>query len=264
MKANFWRFWVGALSDVVLIGSLAANLLFVVMVHAFADLPYSLLSFYVRSLPTFPTGMLAWLTTLLTVGVLFDCLLSGRNQRKFFLVFVYLACLSSAGLYTLYWSLLYDFTGVQAFEAWDQFIAIAVFYVILLSFYIHKHGRLIAFQNFLDHHARPEIYRLLPKDCQGGILFLRAQEHYVQVHVQGGTAIIRMKLSDAISLCSPLLGHRVHRSYWVADKHLTTPVKEGRRWYMLIDQKKVSVSADFAKAYNDKGAEGPKDVLPIS
>lgn len=48
------------------------------------------------------------------------------------------------------------------------------------------------------------------------LLALQSEDHYLRVHTSGGSALIRMKFSEAVSLLGPNLGFQCHRSWWVA------------------------------------------------
>lgn len=58
----------------------------------------------------------------------------------------------------------------------------------------------------------------LPNDLRGPILCLEMQDHYVRVHTGRGSALVLMRLRDAIAETAPAAGRQVHRSWWVADE----------------------------------------------
>lgn len=47
-------------------------------------------------------------------------------------------------------------------------------------------------------------------------LALQAEDHYVRVHTRAGSALVLMRLSDAITLAGDRTGFRLHRSWWAA------------------------------------------------
>ncbi len=56
----------------------------------------------------------------------------------------------------------------------------------------------------------------LPAALRRDIIALEAEDHYLRVHTLHGSALVLMRLSDAVALIDPRLGLRVHRSWWVA------------------------------------------------
>lgn len=57
----------------------------------------------------------------------------------------------------------------------------------------------------------------LPLAVRGRILCLEMEDHYVRVHTDRGSALLLMRLSDAITEAHPVQGRQVHRSWWVSD-----------------------------------------------
>lgn len=62
--------------------------------------------------------------------------------------------------------------------------------------------------------ASPLIARL-PLAIRGRIICLEMEDHYVRVHTDHGSALVLMRLSDAMTESHPLRGQQVHRSWWV-------------------------------------------------
>ncbi len=61
----------------------------------------------------------------------------------------------------------------------------------------------------------PRLMRRLSDDVKGHILRLSANNHHVDVVTVNGTAVLRMRLTDAIDEMEPIKGLCVHRSHWV-------------------------------------------------
>ena len=89
----------------------------------------------------------------------------------------------------------------------------------------------------------PEFVSKLPAAFRRDILALEAEDHYVRVHTLHGSALILMRLADAVAVIDPRLGLRVHRSWWVAkDGVRALERKPGRAIARLIDDTAVPIS----------------------
>lgn len=60
----------------------------------------------------------------------------------------------------------------------------------------------------------------LPHHLGHEIISVRAQDHYVEVTTPHGSAMVLMRLGDAIADLGPLPGLQVHRSWWVSLAHV--------------------------------------------
>lgn len=56
----------------------------------------------------------------------------------------------------------------------------------------------------------------LPFHLRGAVLCLQMEDHYVRIHTSRGSALVLMRLTDAIDELDGVEGLRVHRSWWVA------------------------------------------------
>jgi hypothetical protein len=64
--------------------------------------------------------------------------------------------------------------------------------------------------------SRPEaLLARLPPEVGTELVALQAEDHYLRVHTRSGSALILMRLSDAIAAAGDH-GLQVHRSWWVA------------------------------------------------
>ncbi len=68
----------------------------------------------------------------------------------------------------------------------------------------------------------------LPQNLRGRILGLEMEDHYVRVHTDRGSALVLLRLSDAIAAATPTPGRQVHRSWWVADDAIEQFERVGR------------------------------------
>ena len=71
-------------------------------------------------------------------------------------------------------------------------------------------------QPAVDPQYLPEFVSKLPAALRRDILALEAEDHYVRVHTLHGSALVLIRLADAVAVIDPRLGLRVHRSWWVA------------------------------------------------
>jgi hypothetical protein len=68
----------------------------------------------------------------------------------------------------------------------------------------------------------------LPPRIRGRIICLEMQDHYVRVHTDLGSALVLMRLGDAISEVDAGSGRQVHRSWWVLDEAVEGFERVGR------------------------------------
>lgn len=68
----------------------------------------------------------------------------------------------------------------------------------------------------------------LPLDVRGRIICLEMEDHYVRVHTDRGSALVLLRLSDAIAEAHPVQGRQVHRSWWVSDEAVEGFERVGR------------------------------------
>lgn len=62
----------------------------------------------------------------------------------------------------------------------------------------------------------PVLMRRLPLNKRGPLIALSATDHYVEVITDKGSALVLMRLADAITEAAPTCGVQVHRSHWIA------------------------------------------------
>ena len=65
------------------------------------------------------------------------------------------------------------------------------------------------------------------------LLALEAQDHYLMVHTRRGSALIHMRLSEAVQILPPQLGFQAHRRWWVARDEVAGLRRDGHQ--TLID-----------------------------
>ena len=89
----------------------------------------------------------------------------------------------------------------------------------------------------------------LPPGIGANIIALETEDHYLRVHVVGGSALILMRMADAVALLDPRLGAQVHRRWWVAQTAVEGLRTEGQKLSIcLINETVVPVGRTFAAA----------------
>lgn len=69
----------------------------------------------------------------------------------------------------------------------------------------------------------------LPLHVRGRVICLEMEDHYVRVHTDRGSALVLLRLSDAIAEAEAVTpGRQVHRSWWVSDEAIEHFERVGR------------------------------------
>lgn len=68
----------------------------------------------------------------------------------------------------------------------------------------------------------------LPPSLRGRLIALEMEDHYARVHTDHGSALLLMRLGDAMAEAAPTPGRQVHRSWWVADDAIAHYGRVGR------------------------------------
>lgn len=63
---------------------------------------------------------------------------------------------------------------------------------------------------------RPRLLDRLPVQTRGALISISVSDHYVDVVTSRGSALVLMRLGDAISEADGVPGLQIHRSHWVA------------------------------------------------
>ncbi len=97
----------------------------------------------------------------------------------------------------------------------------------------------------------------LPAGIGSDIIALETEDHYLRVHAAGGSALILMRMADAVALLDPRLGAQVHRRWWVAEGAVAGVRTEGQRLFLcLTDKSLVPVGRTFSAAARARFAHG--------
>ncbi len=89
----------------------------------------------------------------------------------------------------------------------------------------------------------------LPAAIGSDIIALETEDHYLRVHARGGSALVLMRMADAVALIDPGLGAQVHRRWWVAEAAVAAVQSKGQKLSLrLIDETLVPVGRTFSAA----------------
>jgi hypothetical protein len=103
----------------------------------------------------------------------------------------------------------------------------------------------------------------LPPGIGSDIFALETEDHYLRVHAAGGSALILMRMADAVTLLDPRLGAQVHRRWWVAEAAVAGLRTEGQKLSLcLVDDTLVPVGRTFAAAARARFAHARNSGAP--
>lgn len=74
----------------------------------------------------------------------------------------------------------------------------------------------------------------LPLTAGRALVALEMQDHYVMAHTETGSALILMRMRDAIDELDGLEGAQVHRSWWVARAAVRGVKRDGRNLRLVL------------------------------
>lgn len=100
--------------------------------------------------------------------------------------------------------------------------------------------------------------RRIPARLGDTVLALEMEDHYVRIHTPLGSALILMRLRDAVEELAAMPGMQVHRSYWVAAAAVAGIEREpgGRLMLVLRNELRIPVSRSRAAAVRAAGWTG--------
>lgn len=85
----------------------------------------------------------------------------------------------------------------------------------------------------------------LPPELGSDIVALEMEDHYVRVHTVLGSALVLMRLRDAMVLLAEVDGMQVHRSWWVARGAVEDVLRDGRNLRLKLPR---GIEAPVARA----------------
>ena len=105
----------------------------------------------------------------------------------------------------------------------------------------------------------PALLDKLPPAIGSDLVALETEDHYLRVHTSGGSALILMRMADAVAMLDPRLGAQVHRRWWVAEAAVKVLRTADQKLSLeLADGRVVPVGRTFAAAVRARfGRSGP-------
>ena len=97
-----------------------------------------------------------------------------------------------------------------------------------------------------DERPSPRLVERLPPNLRGPLVCLRMEDHYVRVHTTRGSALILMRLTDAMAEATPTPGAQSHRSWWVAADAIEGFERVGRVGQLRL---KTGLTAPVSQPY---------------
>ena len=94
----------------------------------------------------------------------------------------------------------------------------------------------------------------LPQKLGRDLIYLKTADHYVEAFTTAGSTLVLIRFVDAIAELEGAGGLRVHRSYWVANRHVTGSARRhGRTTLRLSGGHEVPVSRTYIAAARAAG-----------
>ncbi len=85
----------------------------------------------------------------------------------------------------------------------------------------------------------------IPDTVGRDLVYLSVSGHYIDVVTTTGSCLILMRFADAVAMLGDL-GMRVHRSHWVAYRHIVASIRrDGRMFLRLTGPEEIPVSRSY-------------------
>lgn len=102
--------------------------------------------------------------------------------------------------------------------------------------------------------AAPDFLARLPARLGRELLCLEMEDHYLRIHTALGNAMVYIRMSDAEAALAGYDGLRVHRSWWVARRAVTSWQRQGKNLTLkLSNQLEVPVARERQSALKAAG-----------
>ncbi|QNM83860.1 LytTR family transcriptional regulator [Sphingomonas sabuli] len=93
------------------------------------------------------------------------------------------------------------------------------------------------------------LLRKLPPAIGTDVIALETEDHYLRIRTPAGSALVLMRMSDAVAMIDSRLGMQVHRRWWVAYGAVDAMSSVNQRLIVrLVDGTQVPVGRTFAAA----------------
>ena len=95
----------------------------------------------------------------------------------------------------------------------------------------------------------------MPASLRGSeLLAIEAEDHYLRLHTDRGSALVLMPLSEAVAMLEGMDGLRTHRSWWVARGAVVGSARgNGRARLTLKNGVQAPVSRTYAPELRRSG-----------
>ena len=128
----------------------------------------------------------------------------------------------------------------------------ALLYLILKLHPMVPVGAPLDYVEETDEH--PRLFERLSDDLGDELIRISVKDHFVHVHLVGGSERLRMRFGDAVGELEGVPGMQVHRSHWVAEGAVEGYVQIGGRVSLcLSDGSEVPVSRNYRQHVEDAG-----------
>ena len=91
----------------------------------------------------------------------------------------------------------------------------------------------------------PRLLDRLPPHLGRDLVALEMEDHYARAHTMLGSALLLMRMRDAVAELDGIDGAQVHRSWWVARRAVTGTLRDGRNLRLKLA---TGVEAPVARA----------------
>lgn len=144
----------------------------------------------------------------------------------------------------------------RAADPWIQFIPFIGAPVLIVAGFV-LFLRFSWERRHLDYKAQLSRAANKPASARGPIgpetLYVRSQDHYLEITTEGGRRFIRGRLAD-LSTGSDVFGFTPHRSWWVADRAIESCRRDGRDLRLVLsDGTDVPVSRSRRELVRARG-----------
>lgn len=102
--------------------------------------------------------------------------------------------------------------------------------------------------------APSRFFQRIPPNLGRNLLALETEDHYLRIHTDKGSALILLRLKDALEELQAADGRQVHRSWWVARQAILGRARDGERVRLTLSNGLiVPVSRRFRPGLREAG-----------